>query len=78
MARSLVIALALAAAAQVTLLPATAEIADRTLPMRFELRLDGPADACGSGCKLWIWASSPLLTTIFSIARRWISSLGYS
>ena len=32
----------------------------------------------GSSGKLWIWASSPLLTTIFSIARRWMSSLGYS
>jgi hypothetical protein len=60
MARSLVVALALAAAAQVTLLPATAEVADRTLPMRFELRLQGPADACGDSCKLWISATGAI------------------
>ena len=60
MTRSLVVAMALAAAAQVTLLPATADVADRTLPMRFELRLQGPADACGDGCKLWISASGAI------------------
>jgi len=60
MARSLAIALALAAAAQVMLLPATAEVADRTLPMRFELRLQGPVDLCGVNCKLWISASGAI------------------
>ena len=60
MTRSLVVAMALAAAAQVTLLPATADVVDRTLPMRFELRLQGPADACGAKCKLWVAASGAI------------------
>jgi hypothetical protein len=60
MTRSLVIAFALAAAAQVTLLPATAEVTDRTLPMRFELRQQGPADACGDRCRLWIAATGAI------------------
>ena len=42
------------------LLPASAEVADRTLPMRFELRLQGPADACGDSCKLWISATGAI------------------
>jgi hypothetical protein len=52
--------MALAAAAQVTLLPATAEVADRTLPMRFELRQQGPAEACRGNCMLWISASGAI------------------
>ncbi len=60
MTRSLAFAIALAAAAQVQLLPASAEIADRTLPMRFDLRLQGPADTCGTKCQLWISASGAI------------------
>ena len=60
MTRSLVIALALAAAAQMTLLPATADVADRALPMHFELHFQGPAEACGDACKLWISASGAI------------------
>lgn len=57
MAQPLLMAVALAAAAQVMPLPAAAGSIDRTLPMRFELRLQGPAAACGGKCKLWIAAS---------------------
>jgi len=53
-------AIALAAAAQAMPLPASAGGIDRTLPMRFELRLQGPADACGGKCKLWIAASGAI------------------
>ena len=51
---------ALASAALVPLLPASAEAADRTLPMHFYVRLQGPADACGGPCRLWISASGAI------------------
>ena len=60
MARSLVLAMVLASAALVKPLPASARVADRTLPMHFDLRLQGPADACRSTCKLWISASGAI------------------
>ncbi|MGH6728143.1 MAG: hypothetical protein ACREB8_16605, partial [Pseudolabrys sp.] len=60
MTRSLAFAVALALTAPVTLLPAAAETVDRTLPMRFELRLQGPAHTCGTKCKLWIAASGAI------------------
>ena len=60
MTRSLAFAIALASAALVSLLPASAQTADRTLPMRFELRLQGPADSCGAKCRLWISASGAI------------------
>jgi hypothetical protein len=60
MTRSSVFAIALASAALVSLLPASAQAADRTLPMRFDLRLQGPADACGAQCRLWISASGAI------------------
>ena len=60
MTRSLAFALALASAALVSLLPASAQVTDRTLPMRFDLRLQGPADACGAQCRLWISASGAI------------------
>jgi hypothetical protein len=42
---------------QVVLLPApSARADDRTLPMRFDLRRQGPAESCGSTCKTWISA----------------------
>ncbi len=56
MARSLGIAIALALAAPAVLLPAPARASERSLPMRFDLRLQGPADACGTKCKAWISA----------------------
>ena len=60
MTRSLAFAIALASAALVSLLPASAQASDRTLPMRFDLRLQGPADACGAQCRLWISASGAI------------------
>ena len=60
MARSLAFTIALAAAALVRLLPASAHAADRTLPMHFDLRMQGPADACGDKCQLWISASGAI------------------
>ena len=60
MTRSSAFAIALASAALVSLLPASAAVPDRTLPMRFDLRLQGPADACGAQCRLWISASGAI------------------
>ena len=60
MTRFLVVALALAAAALLSLLPAAAEAADRTLPMRFDLRRQGPAESCGTNCRIWISASGAI------------------
>ncbi len=60
MTRSLVVAIALALTAPAWLLPAAAQTADRTLPMRFELRTQGPAQSCGSKCKIWIAASGAI------------------
>jgi hypothetical protein len=42
------------------LLPASAEIADRTMPMHFYLRTQGPADACSGKCQIWISASGAI------------------
>jgi hypothetical protein len=43
--------------AQVLLLPVPkAHADDRTLPMRFDLRRQGPAESCGATCKTWISA----------------------
>jgi hypothetical protein len=60
MTRFFAFAMALALAALVSLLPASAAVADRMLPMRFDLRLQGPADACGVQCRLWISASGAI------------------
>ena len=64
MGRSLAVLVALAVAAPVLLLPArlpaAAQISTRTLPMRFELRLQGPQAACGAKCALWISASGAI------------------
>ena len=60
MTRSLAFAIALALTAPASLLSAAAQTADRTLPMRFDLRLQGPADSCGAKCALWISASGTI------------------
>ena len=39
-----------------------AQASDRTLPMRFDLRLQGPADACGVKCQTLISASGAITT----------------
>jgi len=51
---------ALASAALGLLLPASAGILDRTLPMHFYLRQQGPAENCAKQCKLWISASGAI------------------
>ncbi len=60
MDRSLAIVFALASAALGMLLPASAETADRTLPMHFYMRQQGPAETCGNSCRLWISASGAI------------------
>jgi hypothetical protein len=60
MIRSLGVAAALAIAAFALLLPGASRAADRTLPMHFDLRLQGPADVCGAQCQTWISASGAI------------------
>jgi hypothetical protein len=60
MGRSFAAALALALAAPVALLPASSRGSERTLPMRFDLRLEGPAKDCGARCRLFIDASGAI------------------
>jgi hypothetical protein len=37
-----------------------AQASDRTLPMRFDLRLQGPAESCRAKCQIWILASGAI------------------
>ncbi len=60
MGRSLAAVCALALAAPVVLLPAVARSSDRTLPMHFDLRQEGPAQACGAKCRVWISAAGAI------------------
>jgi hypothetical protein len=60
MSRSLVAALALGLTAPVLLLPAVARDADRTLPMHFSLRLQGPSEACAPRCRTFISATGAI------------------
>ena len=41
-------------------MPASARDSDRSLPMRFELRLQGPAEVCGTTCKTFISAAGAI------------------
>jgi hypothetical protein len=59
MNRSVSIA-ALALAAPLALLPGSLRASDRALPMRFELRVQGPAEVCGDNCKTFIAASGAI------------------
>ena len=59
MNRSVSIA-ALALAAPLALLPGSLRASDRTLPMRFEMRVQGPAEICGNNCKTFIAASGAI------------------
>jgi hypothetical protein len=47
-------------AAPAFLLPVSGRASDRSLPMHFELRLQGPADACGAKCKLLVSAAGAI------------------
>jgi hypothetical protein len=60
MLRSSAFVLALALAAPVFLLPAATQAGDRSLPMRFDLRAQGTADACGAKCPSWISATGAI------------------
>jgi len=59
MLRSLGCAVALVLAPAL-LLSAAVHASDRMLPMRFELRLQGPADSCGATCEIWISAAGAI------------------
>jgi hypothetical protein len=59
MSRSVSIA-ALALAAPLALLPGSLNASDRALPMRFEMRVQGPAEACGTNCRIFIAASGAI------------------
>ena len=60
MSRSLSLACALALTAPLTMLPSASHATDRALPMRFDLRTQGPAETCGTHCKLFIAASGAI------------------
>jgi hypothetical protein len=60
MSRSLAAALTFVLAVPAILLPATSRGSDRTLPMRFELRQEGPAQSCAAKCRLWISAAGAI------------------
>lgn len=51
---------ALALGAPILLLPAPSPAADRTLPMRFDLRVEGPAAVCGQKCRTFVAASGAM------------------
>jgi hypothetical protein len=59
MNRSILIA-ALALAAPTFLMSAALGAPDRALPMRFELRVQGPAQACGNDCRTFVAASGAI------------------
>lgn len=52
--------LALALTAPVLVLPVSSEAVDRTLPMQFTLYRQGPADSCGSHCRLFVAADGSI------------------
>lgn len=56
MHRSLIVTAALACAAASLLFPTLGGASDRTQPMQFHLRQQGPASACAANCKLYISA----------------------
>jgi hypothetical protein len=60
MSRFVAAALALVVTTPVLLLPATSRGSDRTLPMQFSLRLQGPGDVCAPNCRTLISASGAI------------------
>jgi hypothetical protein len=60
MLRSSAFVFALAFAAPVFLLPAVTQAGDRSLPMRFDLRMQGAADACRAKCPSWVSATGAI------------------
>ena len=60
MGRSHLRIIALVLAAPLLLMPGSPRASDRALPMRFELRKQGPAETCSTDCKLFIAASGAI------------------
>lgn len=60
MSRSLSLATALVCAAPLLLSPASLRASDRTLPMQFQLRMQGPADGCDRNCKPLVSAAGAI------------------
>ena len=60
MLRSLGLLLASAVVALGSILPVSANANERTLPMRFDLRMHGSADGCSAKCEAWISASGAI------------------
>jgi len=54
------VSIAALALAPLALLPGSIRASDRALPMRFEMRVQGPAEVCGTSCKTFIVASSAI------------------
>lgn len=51
---------ALALAAPVMLVPESSGAVDRTLPMRFDLRVEGPSRDCGEKCRIFVFANGAI------------------
>jgi hypothetical protein len=60
MNRSLAIAIALTLTAPGLLVSSATRASDRTLPMQFQLRLQGPAETCATSCKTLISAAGAI------------------
>ena len=60
MSRFFVASSTLAFAAILILLPISSGATDHMLPMRFELRQEGPEQVCGDKCLLWVSASGAI------------------
>jgi hypothetical protein len=60
MGRSFGAACALVFAAPIMLLPAPLRANERTLPMHFALRQEGPAAACAARCRLFVYATGAI------------------
>jgi len=54
------VSIAALALAPLALLPGSIRASDRALPMRFEMRVQGPAEVCGTSCKTFIAASGAI------------------
>ena len=66
---------ALACCSFSVLTPVISATENRTSPMRFELRREGPADACGGSCRAWVSAAGVITSetardfTVFASGR---------
>jgi hypothetical protein len=74
MLRSLGLTVALTVSASAILMPAEAGLADRSLPMRFELRL--PAESCGAPCRFLISARGSITADSASEFRDFAKATG--